>query len=120
MKLGTIIGMYRAEHNQSMREFAKICGLSPAQVYFMERGLNSKGEPFVPRPESLIKVAAGMGITYAELLAALDEGMKVRIAQVEEDISISPEKQTLIDKILMATPEQLSMIRSYVDFVIKG
>ena len=119
MKLGTIIRMYMDEHNYSMREFAKICGLSPAQFSFMVRGKNSNGNPFVPRPDTLIKLAAGMGITYGELLAALDEETRVRVASGENGVSMSPEKQAVIDKILMATPEQFSQIRIYVDFVMK-
>lgn len=119
MKLGTIIRMYMDEHNFSMREFAKICNLSPAQVSFMERGRNSNGDPFVPREETLIKLAAGMGITLGELLTALDEDTRVRLASAQ-GVTMSPEKQAVIDKILIATPEQFSLIQSYVDFVIKG
>lgn len=119
MKLGTIIRMYMDEHNFSMREFAKICNLSPAQVSFMERGRNSNGDPFVPREETLIKLASGMGITLKELLAALDEDTRVRIAGAQ-GVTMSPKKQAVIDKILIATPEQFSLIQSYVDFVIKG
>lgn len=118
MKLGTIIRTYMDEHSYSMREFAKICDLSPAQITFMERGRNSHGDPFVPRKETLIKLAAGMGITLGELLSALDEDTRVRVASVN-GVSLSPEKQAVIDKILMATPEQFSQIRSYVDFVMK-
>ena len=120
MKLGTIIRMYMDEHSMSMREFAKICNISPAQVSFIERGRNSNGDPFVPREETLIKLSAGMGITYGELLAALDEGTRVRIAPSVGGVSMSPDKQDVIDKILMATPSQLSKIKSYVDFVISS
>ena len=120
MKLGTIIRMYMDEHSYSMREFARICKLSPAQITFMERGRNSNGDPFVPREETLIKLAAGMGITYGELLSAMDEDTRVRVASGSSGVSMSPEKQAVIDKILMATPEQFSQIKVYVDFVMKA
>lgn len=119
MKLGTMIRMYLDEHNYSMREFAKICGLSPAQISFVVRGKNSDGDPFLPRDETLIKIAAGMGITYRELLAGLDADTKVRLTARSEEITLSPDMQYVIDKVLIATPEQLSLIRSYVDFVMK-
>ena len=119
MKLGTIIRMYMDEHSYSMREFAKICDLSPAQISFIERGRNSQGDPFIPREETLIKLAAGMGITLGELLSALDEDTRVRVASSTVGVSMSPEKQAVIDKILMATPEQFSQIKVYVDFVMQ-
>lgn len=118
MKLGTIIRMYMDEHNYSMREFAKICKLSPAQVSFMERGRNSKGDPFVPREETLIKLAAGMGITLRELLSLLDEDTRVRVASAS-GVSMTEDKQYVIDKVLIATQEQMMQIRSFVDFVMK-
>lgn len=50
MNLCDNILQYRMEHNYSIREFAKLCGLSHVQLYFMERGLNSDGKPFTPTP----------------------------------------------------------------------
>lgn len=120
MKLGKIIRMYVDEHGYSMRYFAKICGLSSSQMTFMERGVNSANKPSVPKPETLVKLAAGMGITYRELLCALDAEERVMIETSSNGVTLTPEKQDVIDKILMATPEQFSQIRSYVDFVIKG
>ena len=119
MKLGKIIRMYTDEHGYSLREFAKICGISPAQMSFMIRGRNSQGDPFVPRGETLIKLAAGMGITYRELLGALDKDDRVLIGSSASGVTMSPDKQYIIEKILIASPEQISLIRSYVDFVIK-
>ena len=120
MKLGKIIRMYIDEHGYSLREFSKICGISPAQMTFMERGVNSDNKPSIPKPETLIKLAAGMGISYRELLGALDKEDRVLIGSTTNGVTLTPEKQDVIDKILMATPEQFSQIKSYVDFVIKG
>lgn len=119
MKLGTIIRMYVDEHGYSLRYFAKICGLSSSQMTFMERGVNSANKPSVPKPETLIKLAAGMGITYRELLCALDAEERVLIETSANGVTLSPEKQDVIDKILMATSEQFALIKSYVDFVVK-
>ena len=119
MKLGKIIRMYIDEHGYSLREFSKICGISPAQMTFMERGVNSDNKPSVPKPETLVKLAAGMGISYRELLGALDKEDRVLIGSSSNGITMTPEKQDVIDKILMATPEQFALIKSYVDFVVK-
>ena len=119
MKLGKIIRMYIDEHGYSLREFSKICGISPAQMTFMERGVNSDNKPSVPKPETLVKLAAGMGISYRELLGALDKEDRVLIGSSSNGITMTPEKQDVIDKILIATPEQFALIKSYVDFVVK-
>ena len=81
MKLGDVLISYRMEHNYSIREFAKICDLSPAQILFMERGTNSQGNPFVPKVKSLKKVAAGMGITFGELVAICDDNLVIGKAE---------------------------------------
>lgn len=116
MKLGEVIYGYRADHNLSMREFSRLCKLSPAQVYFMERGINSHGKPFIPTTDSLIKVAAAMGITLTELLSVCDDSMAIRMNEGQ----ISLGRQEVIDKIILATPEQFSQIKSFVDFVTKS
>ncbi len=116
MKLGEVIYGYRADHNLSMREFSRLCKLSPAQVYFMERGTNSHGKPFIPTTDSLIKVAAAMGITLTELLSVCDDSMAIRMNEGQ----ISLGRQEVIEKIILATPEQFSQIKSFVDFVTKS
>ena len=57
-----------------------------------------------------------MGISLTEILYLCKDMV---VHWDKDDMAIDPAKQALIDKILMATPEQLSMIRSYVDFVMK-
>ena len=120
MKLGKIISMYMDEHGYSMREFATICGLSPAQISNTVRGQNSCGEPSLPRDGTLIKIAAGMGITLGELLAGLDDDTRIRLSARNPEVSMSSERQELIDKILIATPEQLKKIASIIDLVMQS
>lgn len=116
MKLGDMIKKYREEHRYSLRDFANLCGLSFAQVRLMERGLNSNGKPFVPSVKSLKAIAKGMGISLTALLENCDD---MEIEWDADDVQIAPEKQALIDKILIATPEQLKKIQSIVDIVMQ-
>ncbi len=116
MKLGEIIQAYRFEHKYSLRDFANICGVSFAQIRFMERGLNSNGQPFVPSVKSLKAVAKGMGISLTALLENCDD---MEIEWDADDVQIAPEKQALIDKILIATPEQLKKIQGVIYLVMQ-
>lgn len=115
MKLGDMIRGYRSEHKYSLREFADICGISFAQVRLMERGLNSQGKPFIPSVKSLKQVAKGMGISLTALLEHCDDMV---IEWEADDVAIDPAKQALIDKILIATPEQLKKIQGIIDLVM--
>lgn len=116
MKLGQIIKEYRREHRCSLREFADQCGVSFAQIRLMERGLNSQGKPFVPTVKSMKAVAKGMGISLTALLENCDDMV---IEWDADDVAISPEKQELIDRILVATPDQLEKIKNIIDLVLK-
>ena len=113
MKLGDVIYTYRMEHKQSLREFATACGLSPSQIYFMERGLNSQGDKFTPKAKSLKKVAEGMGITMNELLSVCDD----MVMSWDDDDKVSPEKQALIDRVLRMDSVQLDRLSKLLDIV---
>lgn len=117
MELKEAVAAYRQEHNLSAREFAKMCGLSHVQVIRIERGVGSDGKPLEPTIKTLRKLAYGMGISITEVIHMCKD---LVVHWDADDVAIAPEKQSVIDKILMATPEQFSQIRSYVDFVIKG
>lgn len=117
MKPGDKIRAYRKAHKQSLRDFADLCGLSFAQVRLMEIGRNSSGKPSIPSWSSLQKVAAGMGITVQELIDGCDD-MEVQMDGVKQH-EVPKDRQEVIDKIILATPEQFSLIKSYVDFVTK-
>lgn len=115
MKLGQLIQEYRREHRYSLRQFADKCGVSFAQIRLMERGLNTMGKPLTPSIKSLKAVANGMGISLTALLEYCDD---MTVEWEADDVSISEEKQALIDTILKATPEQVSKIKSVIDIVM--
>lgn len=104
MKLSDIILSYRMEHNYSMREFAKVCSLSHVQLYFMERGLNSDGKPFVPTVSTLKKLAAGMGISFNQLVSICDDLTDIRLEPAEDQLS--PANRTLMAWAASLPPEQ--------------
>ncbi len=116
MKLTEIIRNYIDEHNYSLRYFAHKCGISPAQMSLMSRGINSQGEKSIPREEILEKLAAGMGISYHELLSVLDDNSLIVVS--ESGDALAPRKQALIDKILIASPEQLEKIEIIINLVM--
>ena len=117
MKLSDIIKSYISDHSYSLRSFAAMCDISPAQMSNMARGINSQGEKSLPRPEMLKKLAAGMGIGYNELLSVLDDNALIVVSESGDELA--PEKQALIDKILIATPEQLEKIKSIINLVMQ-
>ena len=105
MKLGDNILSYRMEHNYSIREFAKLCGVSHVQIYFMERGLNSDGKPFVPSVKSLKAVAKGMGITFNELVSISDDLTEVKV-EPDDGQDLSPANRALMAWAASLPPEQ--------------
>lgn len=115
MKLGDMIKAYRNEHKYSLREFADLCGISFSQIRLMENGTNSTGGKLSPTVTSLKAVAKGMGISLTSLLENCDD---MEIEWNAEDVAIAPEKQALIDRILIASPEQLQKIKSIIDLVM--
>ena len=117
MKLSDIIKAYIEEHNYSMRTFANICGISTSQMSLIARGINSRGDKSLPEPKTLEKLAAGMGIGYRELLSVMDDNALIVVSESGDELA--PEKQALIDKILIATPEQLEKIKSIVNLVMQ-
>ena len=118
MNLSEAVKAYRKEHRYSLREFADLCGLSHVQIYRIETGKKDNGQPFEPKVDTLKKLAAGMGISFDEIMKYCDD-LVVVWGKDGMDAKRS-ERQDVIDKVILATPEQFSLIKSYVDFVTKS
>lgn len=73
MKLGDMIKQYREERGLSQRAFARRCGLSNAQIAFLEKGIGNSGKPFEPTFDTVRKVARGMGTSAEVLLVECEE-----------------------------------------------
>jgi len=119
MNLAEAVKEYRRLHKYSLREFAEICGLSHVQIFRLENGMKADGTPFEPKINTLKKLAAGMGVSIDEVLNWCEETV---IRWDPEDISVpvSEDKKDIIGKIILSTPEQFDLIRSYVNFVMKA
>lgn len=118
MNLCDNILQYRMEHNYSIREFAKLCGLSHVQLYFMERGLNSDGKPFTPTVPSLKKLANGMGITFNELVSICDDLTEFHVPTIGKE-SLSPANRTLMAWAAELPPEQALAFCKAFNLVVK-
>ena len=57
-----------------------------------------------------------MGIGYSELISAMDDNALIVVSKNGDELA--PVKQDIIDKILIATPEQLEKIQSIINLVM--
>lgn len=73
MDLKDIIYKYRMEHDLTMDEFSKRCGVSKGYISMIEAGRNAQtGKPIKPTLATLTKIAKGMGVTLDALLEAME------------------------------------------------
>lgn len=117
MDLSEAVLKYRKEHGYSLRDFAKITGISHVQIMRIESGLSPDGKAFEPSVKTLKKLARGMGLTLNEIF---DYCENLVVHYEKDDIGTDPEKQELIDRILLASPKQLEKIKSIVDLVMES
>ena len=69
MTLGEVIKTYREEHGLSMRDFAKLSGLSNTMISNYEHGVSKKtGEALIPSLGNVAKIASAMGIEIEDLV----------------------------------------------------
>ena len=80
MKLGDIIKRYRAEHELSQRQFAKLSGLSHGYIPLIEKGLNPNGYPLTPSITVMKQLADAMGMSLHELISLTDGDMEVDLS----------------------------------------
>jgi len=116
MKLGELLKQYRSEHDLSLRDFAKISGISNSYLSMLETGRHPRsGRPIVPTITKLNQIAQAMGIRIDDLVALLDD-MPVRIdgdaGDVPELILTSTEKELIYAFRKMSTAERAIILRS--------
>lgn len=106
MKIGEVVQQYRESHNLSLREFAKRCGLSHVVVSFIEKGERSSGEPYLPKFDTVRKLARGMGTSAENLIANCDD--------FDLDISVGPEETPIYaDFINKQTTDEMMLLQAY-------
>ena len=108
MKIGELVLKYRDEHSMSQKDFAKKCGLSSAIIVFLERGYRDNGRPYLPKFDTIKKIANGMGITAEELASCEDFDL---------DISVGPEEipivEDFIKELYHQAPDEAMLLQAY-------
>ena len=116
MTLGDVIKEFRASHNMSMDEFAKISDISKAYISVLEKNKRPKsGKSINPTLEMYKKAAAGMGITLEQLLNMVDPDSSISLAQ-EPDIEIN-EKHPLLKLFESMNPQGQQMLLEYARYI---
>ena len=67
-RLGEMLKAKRESMGMSLRDFAKICGMSHAYIKNIEDGDPRTGKDIIPSLSSIKKLAPALGITVEELL----------------------------------------------------
>ena len=109
MKIGEVVQSYRERYGMSQRDFARRCGLSSAIISFLEAGKRPNGSAYLPRIDTVKKVASGMGITPEMLLAQSED--------FDLDISVGPEETPLVEDFIRElqnqSPDESMLIQIY-------
>ena len=115
MTLGEYINAYCREHNMSMREFAKMAGISHAYISMIVNGKTPRGNAPTPSIDKYKAIASAMGITLHQLLRAVND--KVNLSDSDDEYpeitmiaragkKMSPERRADMLKMLkIAFPE---------------
>lgn len=120
MRLKDIITQYRTEHEMSQRKFAQKCGLSNSQISYIEKGVNSLGDPFVPTTDTLVKIASGIGVSFNDLISMIEDVDLWIEAQNTPEIPLKISEETLKYEMLGndATDSEWEDLKNYRDFIV--
>ena len=109
MKIGEYVQQYRYEHKESQREFARKCGLSSAIITFLERGYRDNGKPYIPKFDTIRKIANGMGMTPEELISSCED--------FNLDVTVGPEEipiiEDFINELYKQSPDEAMLLQAY-------
>lgn len=113
MKIGEILRNYREEHGYSLREFAKLSGVSNSYLSMLESGRHPRsGRPIVPTLTKLNQIAAAMGIRVDDLIANMDD-TPVRFDDEEPAFRLSSLEKDIITRFrLLPDGEKNMLLRS--------
>ena len=109
MTIGEAVRNYRKEHGLTQQEFAQQCGLSSAIISFLERGVRDNGKPYLPKFDTIKKVAKGMGVSGEEIISQCDD--------FKLDITVGPEEIPIYDdyikELYNQPPDEAMLIQAY-------
>ena len=109
MTISELVEQYRVEHFMSQRDFAKKCCVSNAIISFLERGTRENGKPYLPKFDTIKKIARGMGLSPEELISRCDD--------FDLDITVGPEETPLMEDFVKElqnqSPDEAMLIQAY-------
>lgn len=106
MSLSEFLRNYRAEHELSMDDLAKRCGLSKPYISMLEKNRNSKnGKSITPSIRTYEKIAHGVGLTVDALMKLINGDERVALV----DIALAPAASDL----LPLTADEESLLSKY-------
>ena len=109
MTIGEAVKNYREERGLTQKEFAHQCGLSSAIISFLERGVRDNGRPYLPKFDTIKKVAKGMGVSGEEIIKQCDD--------FKLDITVGPEEIPIYDdyikELYNQPPDEAMLIQAY-------
>lgn len=107
MTIGEYISSYIQEHQISLNELSRQCGISKGYMSMIVKGINpSTKEPLVPSIKILQRLATGTGISLDELFRKVDSYVDLR----DVDLSSAP---AATDSLLPLSQEEQSIIHRY-------
>ena len=110
MTIAELVEQYRVEHFMSQRDFAKKCGVSNAIISFLERGTRENGQPYLPRFDTIKKIARGMGMTPEELITKTEDfDMGLPTVGPEE----TPLMEDFVKELQNQSPDEAILLQAY-------
>ncbi|HHW47687.1 MAG TPA: helix-turn-helix transcriptional regulator, partial [Clostridiaceae bacterium] len=110
-RLGKMLKAKRESMGMSLRDFAKICGMSHAYIKNIEDGDPRTGKDITPSLSSIKKLAPALGISVEELLREIGyvqpSDDKLKPQNLEEEGKDKPYKDTAIEERLSHIKEDL-------------
>lgn len=116
MELKTFINSYRAEHNLTMEQFAKLASLSKGYISMLEKGYNPQtGKKIIPSISALNNIAIATGTDLDHLLKIIDD-IEVSLDSPAQDLIISnPQEEQLIIGYRNLTTANQKELLAYLD-----
>lgn len=110
MKIGQLISEYREAHGLSQRDFARRADLSSAVISFIEKGVRENGEPYIPRLETVRKIARAMGRSMSDITSQCDdyENLNVPVGLDE-----TPLIEDVIRELHNQSPDEAMLLQAY-------
>lgn len=109
MTIGEAVKKYREEHGLTQKEFAQQCGLSSAIISFLERGVRDNGRPYLPKFDTIKKVARGMGLSGEDIISQCED-FKIDITVGPEEVPIY---EDIIKELYNQPPDEAMLIQAY-------